>query len=104
MALEYTITVNELKGAPEHDGKANVIFGVEYNLQGVDGEYEYIVTGYTALEYDSNNFIDFENLTEDNVKDWIVAEKNGYEAYQNIIVNAIAELKAPKDKSLTKPW
>ena len=105
MAITYTITIDNLEGAPSLNDKTNVVTGVEYTLKGIDTDgTEAIVTGWASVELDVNNFVEFDNLTEDIVKGWVTAQTDHYNAYKNIVNNLISEIQIPTKQSLTKPW
>jgi hypothetical protein len=105
MAITYTITVDSLEGAPSLNNKTNVVTGVEYTLTGThtDGT-EAIATGWASVELDADNFVEFNNLTEDIVKGWITSQTDHYNAYKNIVNSLISEIQTPTKQSLTKPW
>jgi hypothetical protein len=105
MAITYSITVETLEGAPSLNGKTNVITGVGYTLTGVhDDGTEAIVTGWASIELDVNNFVEFDNLTEDIVKGWITSQTDHYEAYKTMLNNSISEIQIPTKQPLIKPW
>lgn len=103
MAKEYTVTIEHLKGAPSHDGKTNVITQVEYQIVGVDGEYSHNIYGNISVDYDADNFIEFDDLEEADVIAWVEAHP-AYTNNINWLSEFIDNMKVPMDVGLQKPW
>jgi hypothetical protein len=103
MAKTYTTTITHLQGAPNYDGKENVITKVEFTIECVDGEYSHKANSHLDVNYDSESFIEFANLTEQNVIDWI-ENHPVYEFTKTYVDEMIANMKVPMDYGLEKPW
>jgi len=103
MAKTYTTTITHLQGAPNYDGKENVITKVEFTIECVDGEHSHIANAHLDVNYDSESFIEFADLTEQNVIDWIETHPV-YEFTKNYVDEMIANMKVPMDLGLEKPW
>ena len=103
MAKTYTTTITHLQGAPNYDGKENVITKVEFTIECVDGEYSHIANAHLDVNYDSESFIEFADLTEQNVIDWIETHPV-YEFTKNYVDEMIANMKVPMNLGLEKPW
>ena len=76
MALTYTWKITELKKTNTNDLN-NVIIGTRWECTGTDEDG---ITGvfsgatpFNAVDVDPNNFIDWNNLTEETVLNWIKA-------------------------------
>jgi len=103
MAKTYTTTITHLQGAPNYDGKENVITKVEFAIECVDGEYSHKANSHLDVNYDSESFVEFADLTEQNVIDWIETHPV-YEFTKNYVDEMIANMKVPMDWGLEKPW
>ena len=105
MAITYTFDIEKLEGAPTLNGKDKVVCGVLYKLQGVaDDGTESNVLAFLRVEYDENNFIEFDDLKESDVKGWVNAATAELDSYKKHIEVAIEELQPPKKVDLPKPW
>jgi hypothetical protein len=92
MALTYVWKLISLKKT-NVDNFENVIIGTRWTLTGTDEEnYSGIFYGASPLkasDLDPNSFIDFDNLTEEIVLNWIKPQVNG--AYWDHVVDTIQE-------------
>jgi len=104
MAKTYTTTIEHLRGAPAYDGKTNVITGVEFQIVCVDGEYTHNYYGDISVEYDADNFTEFNDLTEADVIAWVEAHP-AYTNSKNWLGDFIdTNMKVPMHVGLEKPW
>ena len=103
MAKVYTTTIESLRGAPSYDGKTNVITAVNFQIVCVDGEYSHNYYGDISVDYDADNFIEFDDLTEANVIAWVEAHQ-AYTNGKNWLSDFVDNLKVPMDVGLEKPW
>ena len=104
MAITYTFTIEKLEGAPLLNGQTNVVTGVYFRMTGVDGLTEKQAIGYIHVDYDADNFIPFNDLTEAIVKSWVEADTTIFNGYKNLLAEQIQELQVPTKNELTKPW
>ena len=104
MAVTYTFTIEKLEGAPLLNGQTNVVTGVYFRMTGVDGLTEKQAIGYIHVDYDADNFIPFNDLTEAIVKGWVEADTTIFNGYKNLLAEQIQELQVPTKNELTKPW
>ena len=103
MAATYTINVVHLQGAPNFDGKQNVVTAVSFETAIVDGEYQQVTNNHISVEYNPESFTEFSSITEQQVISWIET----HPAYTNIKANLdalIQNMKVPMDYGLEKPW
>ena len=104
MAVTYTFTIEKLEGAPSLNGQTNVVTGVVFRMTGVDGSYEKQGFGFVAVDYDADNFVEFNNLTEATVKGWVEADTAVFNGVKDLLAEQIQEMKVPTKNELTKPW
>jgi hypothetical protein len=103
MAKVYTTTIESLRGAPSYDNKTNVITAVNFQIVCVDGEYTHNWYGDISIDYNADDFIEFDNLKESDVIAWVeshVMHENGKKWLSEFIDN----MKVPMDVGLEKPW
>ena len=107
MAITYTWAFGPLEVAPTEDGLTNVVKTVHWRLTGVDGNFSDTVYGSEAMDTPTpQNFIDFENITESDVTEWIEA-KMGTERLDSLkssIASSINLQKNPVKVTLAPPW
>ena len=104
MAITYNINILNLRGKPEVDGLQKVITGVEYILEGKEGDDKYGGSiAYANFELNKENFIDFENITKDNIKQWVAAHPS-YEVHKDIVNKSIEQQITPTDVVMKKLW
>tara|TARA_B100001939_G_scaffold345432_1_gene361983 strand:- start:3079 stop:3387 length:309 start_codon:yes stop_codon:yes gene_type:complete len=102
MATNYTINILKLKGGTV-DGQDDVVTEVNYELTGEDDGTTYSVTANINCVYDAENFTPLADLTEDQVKGWIIGDTDNHATYKNYVDDKIAKLKESKTY-LTIPW
>jgi hypothetical protein len=71
MAITYTWTIDEMFTYPQMEGKKNVVFGVNYSLMGMYGDYTASVSGSLPLPLLEDDFTPYTNLTEAEVVGWV---------------------------------
>lgn len=103
MAKVYTTTIEHLRGAPAYDGKTNVITAVNFQIVCVDGEYTHNWYGDISVDYNADDFIEFDNLTEANVITWVESHPS-YTNGKKWLSDFIDNMKVPMDVGLEKPW
>ena len=103
MAKVFTTKIEHLRGAPAYDGKTNIITAVNFEIICVDGEYTHNYFGDISVEYDPDNFIEFNNLTEADVIAWVEAHP-AHTMGKNWLSDFVDNLKVPMDVGLEKPW
>lgn len=72
MANSYTFTIEKLEVKPQFLEKENVVFKVIFRFEGTDedGNKAYTQLGF-RLNNPAENFVPFEDLTEETVMSWI---------------------------------
>ena len=103
----FKFTFPALEAYPQHEGEANVVFTVHWRLDGyADGGYTAGVYGTAAVNFNSEDFVPFADLTEAIVQAW-VEEALGEEQVNNYKANIEKQIeaqKAPQSVVLTPPW
>ena len=101
--INYSWIVDDLQCANEN-GLSNVVKVIHWRLIGADGSFSYTIIGVTVIEEpDPVTFIQFSNLTEDKVIEFISAYEN-IPALKSDINNNINNQKQIQLVSLSPPW
>ncbi len=105
MATTYTFNVTQLEIAPTgSDGENDVVTRVRYNYVGVnEAGYSGSFAGATPMPSPSGSFIPFNDLTEEEVVEWLdeVADKPHM---QEVIQAQIANQIDPQNVPAPLPW
>ena len=72
MATVYTFTPTKLVCYLQQNGQQDVVFNIEWRYQASDGKYGYLTTGSCTTTYIAGQpFTPYDDLTQDQVVDWI---------------------------------
>tara|TARA_B100001287_G_scaffold146970_1_gene123722 strand:- start:73 stop:423 length:351 start_codon:yes stop_codon:yes gene_type:complete len=103
----FDLTITGLdRNAPDYVGVAtgftNVVYDVEWSLTATEGSDSITLRGSTQLAPpDSNNYIDFNSLTNDIVKSWIF-DSDPFIYHKYTCCNRILGKRVTVNKSV--PW
>lgn len=107
MTNTYKWSVRNIFCHPNVDGKENVVFNVQYNVQATDGKNSFAVERSQEFELDlSKQFTPFNQLTEEQVLDWVKSAL-GNDSITQIQVNLdeiVTKLSNPPIINPTLPW
>lgn len=96
MANTYTWRINAVDCYTSKDGLEKVAYNVHWSYFATDGEHTASMIGVQSIgEPDPENFVAFEELTEEQVVEWISAAMD-VEKMQENLDKQIADLVAPK--------
>lgn len=107
MSIIFTLTITELELYPTFENYQNVVFRIHWKYEGVlstgSVEHKDYVTGVESIHTDNlQNFVPFEQLTEEMVKSWIEPSID-FNMIQNVITNHIHESQN-KTETHQPPW
>jgi hypothetical protein len=105
MANTYTWRINAVDCYTSKEGLEKVAYNVHWSYFATDGEHTASMIGVQSVgEPDLENFVAFEELTEEQVVEWITASID-VEKMQESLDTQIANLVAPKvvTLQLTRP-
>lgn len=71
MNINYNWKINTLFVIPQQDDKQDIVAKVSWDLTGTINDSEYGLNGIEELQVNNSEFIPFENLTENQVIDWV---------------------------------
>ena len=107
MAVVNTWSVAQLDAYPEAEGHSDVVFGVHWRLDGVDGEHAGGVYGSVGVTLDPDApFVPYADLTEAQVIGW-VQDALGEEqvaSYEANVAQQIANQINPPVVTPPLPW
>ena len=106
--MNTTWSINQMKCLPQTEGKINVVTEVHWTCSVTqeqdDKTYAASDFGVCEFVYRGGNFVDYKDLTPDNVLTWVWSsgvEKSDVEAKVKL---KIADLINPPVISLSLPW
>ena len=103
MAITYNTNIIGLKGAPKLGDLSDVITEVEFEVVAVDEEYTHNSIGHLMVSLNEDDFIPFEDITEDQVIGWVEAHLI-YQGHKNHLEDFINNMKQPTNVGMIKPW
>lgn len=106
MANTYNLEILKLQVKILENTLENVVFQADwrYTATSQDGKYVEEIVGLASIpDPDPDNFIPFENLTEEVVSDWVLNIVN-IEQLQQALDEQIAEKQYPTTESKNVPW
>ena len=106
MANTYKWTINALDAKISHDSKDNVINTIHWGYSAVDDDDDTKVAssiGTHSVEYDADNFTEYDSLQKSDVIAWLEDELD-VDAMKAGLDAQIALLKAPVNKTFHNPF
>lgn len=106
MANSYSYKIHQLDAKINQDGKSNVIYHIHYNYSGVnddDNSKQYSINNIVHLDTPGDDFIEYDNITKEQVVQWIESKIN-VEDFKNAIDKEIEKQINPTDIHLHPNW
>ena len=106
MAITYKWTINALDAKISHDSKDNVINTIHWVYSAVDNDDATKMAssiGTHSVEYDADNFTEYDSLAEADVISWLEAGLNVDDLKAGLDAQ-IALLKVPVNKTFSNPF
>jgi hypothetical protein len=107
MAITYKWTINALDAKISHDSKDNVIKMIHWGYSASEGEapniYQATSIGTHSVEYDADNFTEYDSLAEADVIGWLENALD-VDAMKASLDAQIALQKVPVDKTYHSPF
>ena len=107
MAITYVDNINSMTSYPEHEGEQDVVFQVIWTKSGTDGAYNASYSAGCEVTYQAGSpFTPYDQLTQDQVLDWVYAATSPeYIAnMEAVIAQNIADQASPPTVTLPLPW
>jgi hypothetical protein len=107
MAITYKWTINALDAKISHDSKDNVIKMIHWGYSASEdheaGMYTASLIGAHSVEYDADNFTEYDSLAKADVTGWLEAALD-VDAMKVSLDAQIALQKVPVDKTFHSPF
>jgi hypothetical protein len=105
MANTYNWKINALDAKVSVDDVQNVVYTVHWSLMATSENGEHTVSniGTHSVEYDADNFVPYEDLTEEIVISWLEAGLN-VESIKAGLDAQIEKLTTPTEITYTDPF
>ncbi len=107
MEITYTWQIVSLEAKVLHDNNENVIYSVHWTFQAhkLDNEINYYASdfGIQHVEYDSDNFTPYDDLTKEDVVGWL-EDALDVEVIKSNLSNNINLQINPVNVNLTPNW
>lgn len=108
MAIIYAWNFPRLVVNPSMDGLTDVVTTVHWTLTAVDGDYSSYCYGSVGLPAPGISFTDFQNLTKDQVTEWVKTQLNNSRTtvaqIEENLSNQIASQKNPTAINVPPPF
>lgn len=104
MATTFTWSVTAMDCYAVEQGNADVVFNVHWTCAGMDGEYSSNVYSTCQVPYAGGQFTPYENLTQEEVLDWIWANGVDKDVTEEAVQNMINNLINPPVVTPPLPW
>lgn len=108
MSLVYEWTITKVKTRTDLQNRTNSICGVDWLVQGwdINGDEGYYEGACTLSSDESENFISFNNLTEENVLSWVQSaiSDDQRDIIEKTILDTIEYKKRPVQYKDSLPW
>lgn len=102
----YSWQINEMFAYPEKDGKQNVVFGISYTINGEDDGDTASIQAQIPMPLPSDNFTPYDQLTEEQVIDWVKGELGDEQVakLEAQLAQMVSEQKTPSVVVNPLPW
>jgi len=107
MNVTYSYKITQMLMAPSLDGLTDVVTVVKFDYIGTDSDSGYSGTFNGSIPVgtpDPNNFVPLQDLTEDEVIQWVVATYLSWDHPQEVISNQINNQITPENENAPMPW
>tara|TARA_R100000329_G_scaffold61945_2_gene55174 strand:+ start:1416 stop:1736 length:321 start_codon:yes stop_codon:yes gene_type:complete len=101
--ISYSWVIHALDAKLKEDKKDNVIYNVHWGYHAEKGDYKSDMIGTYGVEYDKDNFIEYDELQKSDVISWLEAGLDVDSMKENLS-NQIAVLEKPVDVVLRPDW
>ena len=101
--ISYSWQINALDAKIKEDKHDNVIYNVHWSYSANKADYNVNSIGTYYLEYDKDNFTDYDKLKKSDVVGWLEAGLD-MDSMKNNLSNQISILEKPVDVVLRPDW
>ena len=107
MANTYAWNINALDTLISHDSNSNVIHTIHWTLKVTDDNSNTAETiGTHSVEYDADNFTEYNDLTEADIISWLEASETGLDvaAIKANLDARVEEIATPTQRTFYLPF
>ena len=101
--INYSWVVNALDARVEHDKNSNVIYNIHWGYYANKGDISVSMIGTMSVEYDKDNFIEYNDLKKSDVVGWLES-KLDVDSMKTNLADQISQLENPTDVVLRPSW
>lgn len=101
--ISYSWVINALDARVELNKNSNVIYNIHWGYYANKGDNSVSMIGTMAVEYDKDNFIEYNDLKESDVVSWLEAGLDVDSMKQNLS-DQLSKLENPTDVVLRPNW
>ena len=101
--MDITWNINSIKCKTFDNGNANVVSEVSWSVSAIDDEFRDSAYGSVAIPFKGTQFTAYENLSEEQVLNWVFSEIDKDEIETNL-ANRINAIKNPTVITNSLPW
>jgi hypothetical protein len=103
----FNLRITGVSAYPTVDNLENVVFDIHWAYEGTDGTFSTAMSGTTMVPAPSaENFVPFDQLTEQMVKDWVIAftDAQTFTNFENLMTDWLAAQHNPPVVYPPLPW
>tara|TARA_A100001515_G_scaffold114220_1_gene95655 strand:+ start:189 stop:518 length:330 start_codon:yes stop_codon:yes gene_type:complete len=101
--INYSWVVNALDARVEHDKNSNVIYNIHWGYYADQSDNSVSMIGTMGVEYDKDNFIEYDELQKSDVIEWLEA-KLDVDSMKADLSDQLSVLANPTDVVLRPNW
>ena len=101
--ISYSWVINALDARVALDKNSNVIYNIHWGYYANKGDYSVSMIGTLGVEYDKDNFIEYDNLKKSDVIEWLESKLDVATMKTNLS-DQISKLENPTDVVLRPSW
>tara|TARA_R100001163_G_scaffold65506_1_gene62972 strand:+ start:924 stop:1247 length:324 start_codon:yes stop_codon:yes gene_type:complete len=101
--ISYIWQINALDARIKEDKHDNVIYNVHWSYSANKADYNANLIGTFSVEYDKDNFIDYDKLKKSDVVSWLEAGLD-VDSMKSNLSGQIELKKNPVDETLRPDW
>ena len=102
----FLLAISQLEIAKQYENLSNVVLACHYTLTAEKNGATQTFDGVLPLKIDTSNFIDFANLTQQNVLDWLNGQMNPafLQNVKNELKQRFDETNILQTEIVANPW
>lgn len=102
--MNITWTIDSMDCYAQSQGNADVVYNAHWRCTGVDGDASASVYGTCAVPYAGGSFTPYQNLTQQEVLDWVWENGVNQQEIEASITSQVNAILNPSTVNPTLPW